>query len=115
MRVVTAMRFGALAGALALAACGGSGNSEFAAKIKDTCEKSPQGATLDCACVAATIDKELDEKTKSIMLTIEKATAEGKNPIEALQEAGVSQEEAPALMSKLTPAMTKAQTECAKK
>ncbi len=106
--VITGAAFG-------LAACGGSGSAGFASKVKESCEKSPQSASIDCECLAATLDKELDEKAKSIMLAVEAATAAGKSSAEALKDAGVSEADAPALMSQMVPAITKASQNCAKK
>ena len=53
MRVMTAVRFGVIAGALALAACGGS---EFKSKATAICEKEggkiPGVGAVDCSCAA---------------------------------------------------------------
>lgn len=113
MRLSVLGSLGVVAAALALSACGGSG-SEFATKVKSSCEKSPQASSVDCACVAAALDKELDDKTKAVMVAIEAATDEGKSPVDALKAAGVEESEAPALMAKLMPVAQKAATDCKK-
>ena len=110
------MRVSAMAavafGALTLAACGGSG--DFKAKIQAQCEKEENGRT-DCACAAETLDKELDAKSKDLLLAMLNAREKGSSPDEALKEAGVSQEEAAKLMIAVLPAMQKAEEACKKK
>lgn len=113
MRFSVLSSFSVVAMALALSACGGSG-SEFATKVKASCEKSPQASTVDCGCVAAALDKELDDKTKAVMVAIEAASDAGKSPVDALKAAGVEESEAPALMAKLLPAAQKAASDCKK-
>jgi len=115
MRFAKGLTLALVAGAaLGLSACGG-GNSEFASKIKESCEKSPQKDVVDCGCVANTVDKELDDNTKSLMLKVEAATSGGKSATDALKEAGISDADAVAMASKIGPAMNKAVTDCAKK
>ena len=110
------MRFSTVAivafGALTLAACGGS--SDFKAKVQAQCEKTDKEST-DCACAADILDKELDSKTKDVMLAVLQAMESGGKQDEALKAAGVSEEEATKMMIATMPIMQKAQESCKKK
>ncbi|MFT3808714.1 MAG: hypothetical protein QM698_02225 [Micropepsaceae bacterium] len=104
---IAVMAFGGI-----VAACGGSG--DFKAKIQAQCEKTDK--TTDCACAADILDKELDSKTKDVMLTVLKAMeADDANQEEALKAAGISEEDAAKMMIAAMPVMQKAQETCKKK
>jgi len=95
-----------------LAACGGS--SDFKGQVQAQCEKTDK--TTDCACAADILDKELDDKTKELMLTVLKAMEAGEgNQADALKAAGISEEEAGKMMMAAMPVMQKAQESCKKK
>lgn len=110
-------RFGTALGAILLAAglsaCGGS-SSNFKTEALAECEKSPDNAKMNCACAVDILDKELDDKTKTVMLAVAKAQREGKDPQAALKEAGVEEKDMMELIGKLMPAMTKAEEQCKK-
>ena len=102
--------FAAIALAAGLAACGGS--SDFKSKFMAECQKDPQGH--DCSCAADILDKELDDKTKKLLLVMSDPDVQ-KDPAkmeQALKDAGMSQEEMMSVATKMGPTMEKVETQC---
>lgn len=96
--------------ALTLGACGGSG--DFKAAIKEQCEKNDK--TTDCACAADILDKQLDDKTKNLLLALKKGMDAGKSQADVLKDAGISADDATTLMTTAMPAMISAGEKCKK-
>jgi hypothetical protein len=108
----------ALTAALALGACGGGGSSsQFASKAQAACEKDGGQSKEECTCGVAILDKELDDKTKSLFLVMmdEELRKDPAKAKEAMEKAGLKQEDAMALMGKLSPLMERVEKECKKK
>lgn len=97
-----------------VAACGNEPSAAFVAEIKASCEKTQRGK-VDCACVAAALDKELDGDSKAALLAINAAIDTGKSEGEAVQAAGLSADDARELMSKIGPALASARAACPRK
>ncbi len=102
-----------------LAGCGGGGadSSEFKSKFLAECQKAPEASGgADCACAADIMDKELDDKSKKVFLImldpeLQKDPTKGKA---ALEKAGLNEQDAANMVSKIMPVMQKVEAECKK-
>lgn len=100
--------------AAGLSACGGGG-SDFQAKYVEECKKAGGDKDMgDCACQAAIVDKDLNDKEKKAFLVMVSNETDPAKADQAMKDAGVTAEDMASMAGKMGGLMEKVTKECKK-